>query len=1620
MAVAFFTLVKVSAWNNTWAEWNCDSLHLENDGEYVLKQDCTLYITVKLPVDTVKHLTVHGAGRLMKVTARLGRHFEVNRGTLRLKWLHLSGSFGNGGVLVSQTASGHLNDVNVFITSCKFENNYYGGLKINKPSFSHKLNVEIRQSAFDSFTYPFPTEVENGYLIHADYSTLKVYSLLVENTEFGNADDPNALQGVQGVDTYVKSCDSLETCQQLPFSEGTCSPSFVGIECGCSPELGNKKNNNGVESSCTYPKINYVTPNQTATLGNVPTYFYGQHFGDESSSVVVRVGGKEWPGVVRHNSSCVSTTSLPGTGDRELAEIVVDGVRSYNSEVYFSYAGPTIDNITSPPTGGGRLVLYGNNFASSKGWETLANVSVSVVYSSANEETCSPGHCSNVRGSEGRIECDLNYPAKLNDCRSVKLNVAGSKSDFVDFCYSSEKGELKGVPSEDQSVEEGGNFSYSVYLSGGVVHQHTVKVEITAKSKDKGYDCFVLTPQVVFPINATAVEEVVIRTVENSIDEGTNAVSYRCDITHVVKSQDPQYGNVPSQTFTVNVMNDDEAKLKLWTFNKDKGVFDYVVPFIGPLCNPEGGSLVYGLQLSTSPKSPVTIEPNVTLSESHNYLTFPEMIASPGRVVFGPSNFSKIRRIELNSIKDNVCHGNSRFRVLHNCVGVKQGADPVFFKKVCDPSENPWGIIDVTDDDRADVVLDPSNQVLFVSSGENASMSIVRFSSQPQRPVRIHLSFVPVGALALVGNPPNPVIVDETNWNNVSQQVTVYVQPGSSADEVQLQLRLESDDHVYRLQKQVNVYIERPINVDIQPKLKRYGGSWKKARLEWCAGDVTGKFEFEIEWSVQKDAFKNGKGGSELFTKTNLFTRECGVTINASLALTAVPLYARVRALHRSKKSAWSFVTPSWETSDKCDYVGEYLNTSGEFNNFKCVPCPKGASCLGKHVTWKDVKPLFGWWRNEVWLENKASGFSRCAFPPACLGGKNVDFKGQFLTPQGKDPSLFEHNETCNFAEGYAKECDREPSNRCRLCGTCREGYRHREIGGQLECYLCPPSDANKLLITLGAVVAVAILCIMVVNHMKKGGKRTVSSMKKMIIFNYFQLSYMIASMNVPWPSPLKVLFDIEGSMSTIGEHLLSPNCELTHIPAAELVYYKQVMYILALPLFVVLIKFLWRASARLQGREFRYRGENGLSPSHKDGSVATIVFWAYFLYPTLCRQAFGLLICKKFDDTAYLVADLQEECWTGRHLLFIFLFTIPQIVLYVVGMPLYGLWVAHRSRKIHIIRSTSITRFRYGMLYSAYSPKRWYWGAIISSRKAGIAFITSYLSYSDLELHWVLLFLSLSIVGNMFARPYKGVKNISDSDAMQLQTFDSVSLYLLFLTAWSGLFFELQQPCGLRQGLCLTVMIFIVLMNISFFLFCIYFFRDYLVVTFLKLCWVCRKLAKSKEKKQGGEKMGSLSIEITEQKSMGSKVYTNPLQYRKSIVGQSKKRMKSIDTSRCPDCKRKFSFKLLKHHCRVCGELRCHSCSKWKIEGSRACRKCTLSVKGDAPNETLEPLERLSLTKSMGSSLPDTIPSQDSNATAEEQLWETFIDEASGRHYYYNTQTEETQWEKPLQFNTL
>ena len=106
-------------------------------------------------------------------------------------------------------------------------------------------------------------------------------------------------------------------------------------------------------------------------------------------------------------------------------------------------------------------------------------------------------------------------------------------------------------------------------------------------------------------------------------------------------------------------------------------------------------------------------------------------------------------------------------------------------------------------------------------------------------------------------------------------------------------------------------------------------------------------------------------------------------------------------------------LTEAWTVAKDCDRVSEYLNMSGGHYDWKCNDCPVGGDCVGKDITWKDVKPLFGYWRVSPWRVDQYSNFSECMYPLACLGGKNLALRGKFVA-NGVDYAMKDSEEMRN------------------------------------------------------------------------------------------------------------------------------------------------------------------------------------------------------------------------------------------------------------------------------------------------------------------------------------------------------------------------------------------------------------------------------------------------------------------------------------------------------------------------------------------------------------------------------------------------------------------------------
>ena len=545
-------------------------------------------------------------------------------------------------------------------------------------------------------------------------------------------------------------------------------------------------------------------------------------------------------------------------------------------------------------------------------------------------------------------------------------------------------------------------------------------------------------------------------------------------------------------------------------------------------------------------------------------------------------------------------------------------------------------------------------------------------------------------------------------------------------------------------------------------------------------------------------------------------------TFSTKRTLSTTVVYSRVRRVEPwtdgfSINHAWSLPSRRWQVAHECDFTREYLNTTGnELARWACNACPTGAYCTGQEVTWQNVKALFGWWRRHN--GGGHSNFSRCLFPPACLGAPNPEFNGLYNNASGYDVSLIDRPEMCAFESGYARTCAGDGAPRCRLCATCAVGFRRRIMDGLARCDACPAQTDNRWKLAGGGVLAVCLLALLVRVNLSSGGVRTTTEMYQVIVINYLQQSAMVVGMDVPWPALLQTIFGIQGAVSTIGEHLLAPDCEVTTLRPAMVAYYKQIGYI-ALPWIVWgASSIFWRLVSTWKGVPFSTCNEAGVS--YCDKHVSTMVFFLYLLFPTMCGGAFALLTSRTVDGRMFMFVDLQEPFLEGRHLTFVFLLVVPQM-LFIIGLIGTGFYIV-RQHALAQTLSVRTTQIRYGMLYSGYQYKRWWWDVVVASRKVLLALVSAVVP-AEVQVHVMVFILFVSFFLNERGQPYVDEEALRKESRQQLHNLDGNALAFVLLTAWSGTFFKNNPHCESKGGVCTVLMVLVAIANVFFGCFCLY-----------------------------------------------------------------------------------------------------------------------------------------------------------------------------------------------------
>ena len=292
------------------------------------------------------------------------------------------------------------------------------------------------------------------------------------------------------------------------------------------------------------------------------------------------------------------------------------------------------------------------------------------------------------------------------------------------------------------------------------------------------------------------------------------------------------------------------------------------------------------------------------------------------------------------------------------------------------------------------------------------------------------------------------------------------------------------------------------------------------------------------------------------------------------------------------------------------------------------------------------------------------------------------------------------------------------------------------------------------------------------------------------ILMNHFQILAAVAQINFKWPSLIHSILNSQQSIADSPARMLSLDCLIMDIfvggkPNLRLNYIRLIIFTLMPIIIAIGSYFFWIVYARCKHIHEKERN---------DRAIATAIIVLFLFYPTIVSVLGKSLNCVKIEGTWRLVDDNEEECYTGLHLLMILAVSIPGLILWAAGIPIFAIIKLFKNigelnkiktfteGKQHEDLKRSF-KIRLGFLTVGYHEKYFYWEIVLLIRKTLLVLMIVFLSLvsSGVQSLSVILVLTIFFVIHLRLQPYydKGLNNM-----------ETLSLFVLILTIYFGLFY--------------------------------------------------------------------------------------------------------------------------------------------------------------------------------------------------------------------------------------
>jgi hypothetical protein len=468
-----------------------------------------------------------------------------------------------------------------------------------------------------------------------------------------------------------------------------------------------------------------------------------------------------------------------------------------------------------------------------------------------------------------------------------------------------------------------------------------------------------------------------------------------------------------------------------------------------------------------------------------------------------------------------------------------------------------------------------------------------------------------------------------------------------------------------------------------------------------------------------------------------------------------------------------------------------------------CHPCPLTAVCPGMISTTNDpgiirqtsgmMFATVGYWASPPYTPiEQSSGMYPSHFLPCPGNGDDITCR----------PHLSNYEKTCE--DGYTD----------RLCSRCKSGYFASSLG----CTKCP-TDAIKWVILSGIVLV--LLAILVTAFLF--GEESSGFLKILVFF-----VQIMAGIDFPMVNVVQRIMRANGELSNI--RFIGPECFVDGWEYIDHYYLNLAMPLLscAVILLIYLVGILF-AAKRGSNREWRVK------------CFRALIFLIYIGYMGTTSEIMRPLACEEDPGLheRFLVSVQYQKCESSIQFI-----SIVALLVYVIGLPIVGAYLARRHRKTRV----------YTLLHLSYRTKFKYWEFIITVRR--ILFSISVMLIGIRSMFVVLYTMSLflgTVVIQALCNPYH---------TRQENTMEIITLVVAAITFSVSMESSVPEVRGIEGTKWCISIVYVVTLT-------------YLIVSFLKNSrvgkWVGKRLTRGMKR---STMYGSDSVEmdsVMEQKLIDS-----------------------------------------------------------------------------------------------------------------------------------------------------